>query len=238
MAEHPEMPLEEGKQEGSVPERLNEFIRRHRGGLAACLVVVLVLIAGFVIGLFVRDTMNSRALAAVTEYGRRYEELRLDLGDLFMFGDELKAGEIEAFLDELAAFAGKRSGFAAARAHIIAAGIHSERENWDGAEQAWAAAALAAKDSYLAPLAFFNAAAAAEEAGNLDAAVTHYRECLAKSGKFPSPARAQFALGRIEEARDRKDAAIEAYRTLVSKWPDDQVWTNLAQSRLIILEAP
>ncbi|GAB6391155.1 MAG: tetratricopeptide repeat protein [Treponematales bacterium] len=231
MAEHPEMPPE-GKQEGSVPERLNEFIRSHRGGLAVGLVAVLVLIAGFVVGLFVRDTMNSRALAAVAEYNRRYEELRLNLGD------DAKAGEIEAFLDELAAFAGKRSGFAAARAHIIAAGIHSERENWDGAEQAWAAAALAVKDSYLAPLAFFNAAAAAEEAGNLDAAVTHYRECLAKSGKFPSPARAQFALGRIEEARDRKDAAIEAYRTLVSKWPDDHVWTNLAQSRLIILEAP
>jgi hypothetical protein len=32
------------------------------------------------------------------------------------------------------------------------------------------------------------------------------------------------------------DAALEAYREVITRWPYDAVWTSLAQSRIIALE--
>jgi len=58
---------------------------------------------------------------------------------------------------------------------------------------------------------------------------------------FSSAPRAQFSVGRLHETLNENEKAVEAYRAVISSWPydqiHDQIWTNLARSRIIALEA-
>jgi tetratricopeptide (TPR) repeat protein len=76
---------------------------------------------------------------------------------------------------------------------------------------------------------------AAEEQGDIETAIAHYKNALEHSKVFPSAVRAQFSIGRLEESMNRKDAALEAYRSVVNNWPNDPLWPNLAQSRILAL---
>jgi tetratricopeptide (TPR) repeat protein len=114
--------------------------------------------------------------------------------------------------------------------------VYSAKKDWARAETAWASAAKAAKKTYLVPLAWFNAGAAAEEQGKTEAAIEYYSNSLNLAADFPAAPRAQFALGRLHETLNQNDAAIEAYRAVISTWPYDMVWTSLAHSRIIALE--
>jgi tetratricopeptide (TPR) repeat protein len=222
----------EGVEKISAGEQINDFLQKNRRALAFILAAVVVLVIAFVAVLSVRDALNAKALAAVAEFNRRYEALRLDINE------ESKAGEVEALLEELAAFEAKTGGFAAARAYAISAGIYGDKKDWAEAGKAWTAAARAAPKSYLAPAALYNAAVAAEEQENIDGAIALYNESLAYGVDFSAGPRAQFSIGRLEEGRNNKEAALEAYRALVSKWPNEAIWPSLAQSRIIILGSP
>jgi tetratricopeptide (TPR) repeat protein len=114
--------------------------------------------------------------------------------------------------------------------------IRSEQKNWPEAETAWAASANAAPKIYLAPLAWFNAGAAAEEQGKTVEAIDYYTKSIAAPSGFSAAPRAQFSVGRLRESLGETAAAIEAYRAVISGWPYDQVWVNLAYSRIIMLE--
>jgi tetratricopeptide (TPR) repeat protein len=138
-------------------------------------------------------------------------------------------------LEELGGFAKKNSGLAAAKAYSLSATIYDSQKKWELAEKAWAGAAAAAKKSYLAPAALYNAAVAAEEQGNDESAIGYYKKALEFGNSFIGAARAQFSVGRLEESKNNRDAALEAYRNLVSKWPSDPIWANLAHSRIIKL---
>jgi tetratricopeptide (TPR) repeat protein len=82
---------------------------------------------------------------------------------------------------------------------------------------------------------FFNAAVAAEEQDNAEAAIGYYTKVLEYKDVFPEAARAQFTVGRLEESRNNREAALSAYRNVLSIWPGDPVWPNLAQSRVLAL---
>ncbi|GHT64182.1 hypothetical protein FACS1894110_03350 [Spirochaetia bacterium] len=214
----------------SLGEGINNFIQKNRKGILVCFGVIVVLLAGFIGGLAIRDAVRDKTISRVEEFNTRYEELRWDISE----GE--KAEEVTALLDDLAAFAEKTSGYAGGRAWAIIAGIRGDKKEWPQAEQAWSSAAKAASKTYLAPVALFNAAAAAEEQGNTEDAIRLYTECLARADIFPAAARAQFSIGRLRESQSNSAAALEAYRALVSKWPKDPVWTSLAQNRIIALQ--
>jgi tetratricopeptide (TPR) repeat protein len=215
-------------------EALSEFIQRNRRGLVVCLAVIIAAVIGAVAAFSIRDTMRTKALSAVEEYVRRYEALRIYITSEEP-ADESKKAEVTTLLEELAAFEGRNSGYAAARASAVSAGIYGDQKNWAEAEKAWTSAARAAAKTYLEPVALFNAAAAAEEQGNNAGAIDLYKQAVSRGDIFPAAARAQFAVGRLQEAQGLKDAALEAYRAVVAGWPGDPVWANLAQSRIIVL---
>ena len=54
---------------------------------------------------------------------------------------------------------------------------------------------------------------------------------------FPEAPHAQFAVGRLNEALNNRQGAIEAYRLVLANWPDVSIWASLARSRIIALEA-
>jgi tetratricopeptide (TPR) repeat protein len=215
----------------SVSDRINEFIQKNRRVLVVGLMVILVILLGFIVGYYIRNYLAEQDLVTVAELERRYEALQGDIGE--SPGEE-KAADIETLLKDLTDFAGSRSDFAAARAWAITAAIRTAQKNWPEAEKAWIGAARAARGTYLAPIAFYNGGTAAEEGGNPEEAIAHYQESLG-AADFPGAPRAQFSIGRIEETRGNREAALSAYNTLISKWPNDPVWTKLARDRVILL---
>ncbi|MDR2485620.1 MAG: tetratricopeptide repeat protein [Treponema sp.] len=213
----------------STSERLNGFIQNNRRTILTVAIGAFVLLAGFVSVLVIKDTLQTKALARVEDFKERYETLRIDLAEAS------KEAEVNALVDELSGFASKHSGYAAARGYAILGNIYADKKDWEAAENAWAAGAKAGAKTYLAAVSLFNAAVAAEERGNIQGAIDLYAQSAALGDIFPAAGRAQFQIGRLEESRNNRDAAIQAYRDLINKWPDDAGWGNLAQSRIISL---
>jgi tetratricopeptide (TPR) repeat protein len=218
-----------------VSDMLGDFIQKNRKGIVICLGLILVGIVGVTAAVTIRARLQEKALCEADAFNRRYEALRVYITSEEP-DDEPKKAEVVTLLEDLAAFEARTSGFAAARAYALSAGIYGDQKNWAEAEKAWTSAARAAAKTYFEPVCLFNAAAALEEQGNNGAAIELYNQALAFGGEFPAAARAQFAIGRLQETQGAKDAALEAYRALLSRWPEDPVWANLAQSRIIVLQ--
>jgi tetratricopeptide (TPR) repeat protein len=218
------------EQKIGISTRINDLIQKNRKPIFIISGTVLVLLVAGIATLSLMDYMRNKAINTVENFSSRYESLRPSIGD------QNRSGDIDNFLAELETFAKKNSGYAAGRAWSIIATIHSEKKVWTQAEAAWAAAAKAAEKTYLCPIALFNAGAAAEEQGKTNEAIEYYTGSLSAVSSFPSAARAQYAIGRLRESRNENAEAMEAYRPVISGWPYNPAWTNLAHSRIIALE--
>jgi tetratricopeptide (TPR) repeat protein len=217
-----------------IKERIGDLIQKNRVQFLTALAAIVLVIIAFVVISVVREKTQSNALSKVDAFNRRYESIKESLSgeeDL----DSSRQMELGILSLELTEFENKNSGLAAARAYIINANISMDQKNWETAEEKWLKAAEAAPKSYLAPIAVYNAAVAAEEQGRIEQAIAYYSRAAGYGDSFPSAARAQFSVGRLEESRNNRDSAIEAYRNLLAKWPNEPVWPNLAQNRLLVL---
>ena len=214
----------------SLSEGINEFVQKHRAPIFVSAGVILLSLIAFIVALSVMDMLRGKALSAVEEFSSRYEVLAPTITEPY------SAVDAEQLIADIEAFTRRNSGYAAGKAWAITAHIHAQQENWPAAEAAWVAAAKAAKKTYLAPIAFFNAGAAAEEQGKTNEAIEYYSLSLDSQADFSSAPRAQFSIGRLQESLGNTETAIEAYRTVITGWPYDQVWPGLARSRIIALE--
>jgi tetratricopeptide (TPR) repeat protein len=211
----------------SASERLNLFLQNNRRFIFAGALGLGVVLIGFIAGLIVFDALRNSALAQAEEFSQRYETLNLT--------DPAKESEVTAFITELSAFAVSHSGYAAARGYALLGSIYMERKEWESAETAWTGAAKAGAKTYMVPVSLCNAAVSAEERGDIQRAIDYYAQSVAFGETFPTASRAQFQIGRLEEERRDTDAALKAYREVINRWPNDPLWTNLAQSRIIAL---
>ncbi|MDR3303087.1 MAG: tetratricopeptide repeat protein [Treponema sp.] len=210
-------------------EKLSDFIQKRRRALLVCAIGVVAILVILIAVFSIIGVAQSKSLSQVEAFNRRYETLFPQLGDAS------KEADVQALVQELAGFAPKHSGYAGAQAYSMLAALHAEQKNWSEAESAWKAAAQTGAKTFLEPVYLFSAAVAAEEQSNTQDALDLYTRCVALADHFPAAPRAQFAIGRLEEELGQKDAALEAYRELARKWPDDATWTNLAQSKIIAL---
>ena len=218
----------------AVGDGINEFIQKHREQLFVSAGVILLVLVLCIVALSVMDMLRVRAISAVEEFGSRYETLSPSITEEYSANDAAELiAEIEAFTKKTTTMT---SGYAEGKAWSIIGSIHSDKKDWPAAETAWAKAAEAGKKTYLAAPAFFNAAVSAEEQGKTEKAIEYYTNCIASSAEFSAAPRAQFAIGRLRETLRENEAAIEAYRAVISGWAYDKVWTNLAHSRIIALE--
>jgi tetratricopeptide (TPR) repeat protein len=227
-------PDTQSNDEASFSEKISELIQRNRMQLLVGLAAIVLVIAAFVIVSVASEKSQSDALSKVDAFNRKYEKLKTSLsgGEALDVSQQLELGIL---LVEVTEFEKKNSGFAAARAYSIDASINMDQKNWGAAEEKWLKAAETAPKSYLAPIAVYNAAVAAEEQGNIESAIAYYSKAAGFGDSFPAAARAQFSVGRLEESRSNRDSAIEAYRNLLAKWPNETIWPNLAQNRLLVL---
>lgn len=211
-----------------LPDRFNDFVQRNRKALFFTLGAVVLLFTGLIVFLSVNSHMQREAIAEVEELSRRFAEIGF-LEDNY--------DELENLLVELNVFTARnRSGYAGGRAWTIIGRIYSDREEWPEAEYAWYRAAKTASRTYLAPVAYFNAAVAAEENGNLERAIELLEKSISHRFEFVAAPRAQFAIGRLNEQLENFPAAIDAYRQVIVRWPFMTTWANMAQSRIIAIE--
>ncbi|MDR2071301.1 MAG: tetratricopeptide repeat protein [Treponema sp.] len=223
------MTTEQKAEKPSISELVVDGIQKNRKIIITGGIVIIVLLIGLAAGLSIRDALTAKAIKTVEAFDDRYEEIRFDINE------PAKEEEVKTLLDEISAYAGRASGYPGVRAFMLAASIHADRKNWQEAENAWVQAARLGGKTYLVPVALFNAAVAAEEGGNIESAIAHYTEALVYADFFPQAAKAQFAIGRLREEQKDTETALEAYRTLIEKWPGETIWINLANSRIIAL---
>jgi len=221
----------QGAENANLSESVNEFIQKNRRPIFILAVSLLVILFGVIAAFSLMDVFRNRAIAAVEELGGRYETL------LPSVNEEYSQDDVSSFIEELTSFAKKNSGYSGGRAWLLIGGIHSAKRDWAPAEEAYTSAAKTASKTYLAPLAWFNAAVTAEEQGKTPEAIDYYSKSLATEAVFSDAPRAQFSVGRLNEALNDDEKALEAYRAVISGWPYDQIWTNLARSRIISLES-
>jgi len=216
--------------DANASEKINEFIQKNRKPIVISAVSLLVILIAVIAALSLMDMFRNRAIAAVEELNDRYETM------LPSITEEYFSEDVNSLLEELTEFANKNSGYAGGRAWLMIGGIHAAKKDWAPAEAAYASAARTASKNYLAPIAWFNAAAAAEEQGKTAEAIEYYSSSLAVPSTFSAAPRAQFSVGRLHETLNEDEKAIEAYRAVISGWSYDQIWSNLARSRIIALE--
>jgi len=211
----------------SIGNKINDFVQRNRKSIFIILGAFVVLFAAAVIFFSLNDYLQNRAIAEVEELNVRFFEL----------SQAGSTGEMDALLADLNSFAKNKRGYAGGKAWSIIGQIHFDRKQWAQAEDAWRNAARAGSRTYLAPIAYFNAAIAAEEQGELEQAIELLGSCIAHPFAFPAVPRAQFTIGRLNERMNNIPAAIEAYRNVIINWPSITTWVNLAHSRITALEA-
>ena len=127
-----------------------------------------------------------------------------------------------------------KSGIVGVRANMLSAEIYYQKKDFENARSAWLAAAQKGKNTYIVPIAFFNAASCSEELGNLDDAAAGYKSA-SEVKDFYEAAHALFSLGRVQEAKEDFVAAAASYQALVDKSPEDS-WAKLAKNRLVSLK--
>jgi len=224
-------------------DKINDFVQRNRKGIFTVVGLVIFLLVVFVAFLTIKEYTEKKAIAEVEELSERYAEISSFLAHMqepAEYEHEHDHAEdeetVSALLDDLNKFAKNRRGFSGGRSWSLIALIHSARKEWPQAEEAWLNAAKAGAKTYLSPIAFFNAAAAAEEQGRLEQAIEYLHKSVSSNFEFPAAPRAQFSIGRLNEQLENYPAALEAYRTVLIRWPEIPVWQNLAHSRIAAIE--
>jgi tetratricopeptide (TPR) repeat protein len=213
-------------------ENVSLFFQRKHALIAGVLVIAGVTVLAAIAFFFAQDIVNKKAIQELEALITRYDELTpfFAAGE----GDE-KRGEADALLVDIRAFAEKNTGYSAARAWSMAAGIYADRKSWQEAESTYLNSAVKGKNTYLAPVSYYNAAVCAEELANTEAARGHLAKSLGYTD-FPLAARAQFSIARLLEQEGDAAAAQDAYRLVTEKYTKETDWINLAHSRLITLE--
>ncbi|MDR2394041.1 MAG: tetratricopeptide repeat protein [Treponema sp.] len=215
----------------SMGEGLNRFIQRNRKPIIFGALGIFVVLIGFIAAVSIREVFQKRSFSQLEAFNQRYDLLRVDLNE------PSKAADVQTLVEELSIFASKHSGYAGARTYAMLGSIYADKKAWKDAENAWTQAATVGVKTYLAAVSLCNAAFAAEEGGNILGAIDLYRQSVSLKDTFPGAPRAQFSIGRLEEVQNHPEAAIEAYQELLNTWPNDTVWTSLAQSRIIFLKS-
>lgn len=213
--------------ENPISNRVTATIVKFRVVIITVLVVAIV--AACAIGIVISLNNNSieKGLTALDKIEFKYESLDAS--------SETIKDDKASILAEVTEFANGEKGIVKVRSLLLAGDIAFELENWSEARDAYLGAYEADTESYITPVALYNAAMCSDELNDLGTAV-EYIELALTFDDFTLASRALFNLGRIEESRGSFDKAIVAYQSLIADYPNSS-WADLAKSREISLKA-
>ena len=211
----------------SLSENLGDFILRNlRVIFVFCGVLLLGAVCAVVV-ISVNEKTIEKGLGKIDLISYELTNKSYDLSET-----EIAARQDKA-VSSLSELVGK-SGIVGVRANMLSAEIYYQKKDFENARSAWLAAAQKGKNTYIAPIAFFNAASCSEELGSLDDAAAGYKSA-SEVKDFYEAAHALFSLGRVQEAKEDFVAAAASYQALVDKSPEDS-WAKLAKNRLVSLK--
>lgn len=211
----------------SLSENLGDFILRNlRVIFVFCGVLLLGAVCAVVV-ISVNEKTIEKGLGKIDLISYELTNKSYDLSET-----EIAARQDKA-VSSLSELVGK-SGIVGVRANMLSAEIYYQKKDFENARSAWLAAAQKGKNTYIAPIAFFNAASCSEELGNLDDAAAGYKSA-SEVKDFYEAAHALFSLGRVQEAKGDFVAAAASYQALVDKSPENS-WAKLAKNRLVSLK--
>ena len=208
-------------------ERCGEFLTHNRKPIiiilgAVCAVVAIALIASAL------TTRSAKKASMETE------AIISEWTDLRDKNAEDMAAQEDALVEKLEKQAAANGhAYSAFRAYTTLGEIYVLRKNWEKALDFYQKAGEVLPKSYTAGIAYFNAAACADELQQHDKALELYT-LSAASEDFSLKPRALFNIGRLEESLAHSDKAVEAYTKLTELYPDND-WALLAKSRIIAL---
>lgn len=214
-------------EKATAGEKLSGFFVAYRKILLVVLIVLAVFILGYGISYSVVSNVNKKGLEDIDSIAYNLTKDSAGLSE-----EALEARRVKALAD-LAEY-NKKSGVVGVRANMLSAEVKYSQKNYADAASLWTTAAEKGKKSYTAPLCYFNAGSAFEDASNLDDAEKSYEKVVSYKD-FDQITHAKFSLGRVKEAKGDKKGAVEVYSELFGSEPNDS-WAKLAESRLISLE--
>jgi len=222
--------MQNEKEKMTVGDKMNDFVQKNRTGIFVIIGILVIGFLGIIAYFAISDSINKRDIAAFEELNQKFIDLN----------EQIEAGEtndeVEEFLSQLIEFGHKTRGFSGSKSLSLAAQIYTYRKEWQPAKELWLEAAMVGTKTYLGPIALFQAAAVSEEMEEYEDAIDLYKQCIAHKFEFPAAPRAQVSIGRLYEKIEDYPAATEAYREVIIKWPQIDVWQNLARSRIIAIE--
>ncbi len=212
-----------------LTETVARLIERSWKGVVIVIAAVAVIVLFFVIWEPIQSGVEERGAEQAEIAQAMFDawQAETDAAERDTLAAQLTA-QVSAILDE---YDGR---YAAERALYIRGQFHFEQEDWQLAENDWMAVVEAAGGSYLAGLALYNAAIAAEEAGDPATAIARLQDVVEAYTHTPLPARALFGEGRIRELAGDVEAARAAYQQLEEVYPGSD-WATQARNRILSL---
>ena len=160
-------------------DKINDFIQRNRMVIFVIAGMIVILFIGAVAYFAINDDLAKKSSVRLEELTAKYDEIKAHSHE----DDEDDAGhnhdeDVDSLLNELKVFAAKTKGVSGSKAWAMAGGIYAERKDWALAQETFISSARAGEKTYLGPLSYFNAAAAAEEQGNYEDAIDLLQKAL------------------------------------------------------------
>ncbi|MCR4676511.1 MAG: tetratricopeptide repeat protein [Sphaerochaetaceae bacterium] len=207
-----------------VTENVTGFFNLHKKViLIACAVVVVALIA-IVIITSVSSSAKEKAMIRVADLEKR--------SSAYLSSDEKSADEFNSLVSALNAEI-KDSSYTSVKSAYLLGGLYYESGDYANAFAAYSKAYELGKNTYLAPLALVNGAAAAEENGDVDSALSFYTKAAEykESGVVP---KALFNMARIYSSQGKTELAKAELQQIVDSYSSSE-YAALAKNILNVM---
>ncbi len=231
-----------------LAQKVNDFLLANRKPVLIILVCILLAVLASITVYAVSAKMKQQAIADVErviydleEFKTKYkaedektDDKKADDSEKTAEVPEAIKAEEDKTIEKLLSFTAKRStSYSAFRANTAIAEIYFQRKSYEDALKYYELAAHSVESAYTAGLAYFNAAACADELSNNEKALELYEKASAIKD-FPLVPRALFNAGRVYEALGQTEKAVNTYNKLLETYPKND-WALLAKSRIIFL---
>lgn len=207
------------------------FFNRNRKILIAAIIIVLLGTIGALIVSPILDEREDQAWRLAEKIERAYDDYKAGI-------NETETAELLEDLNLLLneGIIDYKGTYASQRAYLVKAQLNIENEEWVSAAENFMVVADEYSNSYIAATSLFSAASLYEESGDNDSAISAL-QTLVSDYKAISPdiAHAYFNLGRLFEAINETEKALEMYETITVDYSDSD-WKNLAKTRIITLK--
>lgn len=204
----------------------DSFIQRNAKKIVIIFVVILVLLIGLGAFVLVSNNNTEKTYAALYALEQDYNTListeEADYADFYAKADEFNSSN-------------KVSTYEGAKARLMIANLKFDEGVYEEAYELYMDVAEAHSKDYLAPVALMSAAAAKENMGNADEALTLYTRVWDTYGKdAPEAPKALFSQARLIEASGDIELASSIYNQLADEFPSSY-YSALAQAKLLTL---